>query len=321
MKQKLIALVTFISGIYFVLEFLLPAKVTESLGISAEVNEAVSNGFLTVGAMAFGLGVISLVLSQVSKIAFFRKDWIFSLVMLLGLCVMLTVSSIDFYQGEKNAQEVIKIEMLSSFCSQIIKDDSEKNQKVLPTAQRISLLVSEIQKKLQRFPELNSEKLKQNLQLLSQGSFTEITPEKKFQLENIKLDLDAGALLVREKLQINKDNSLASHYFNFLNQGVFVPLGAAMFSLLGFYIAGAAFKAFRVRSFESSLMMISAVLVIAGQTSFTLRLWDGFSPIRDWLLQVPNSAAFRGITIGAGLAGLVLSIRILLSLESKSFKE
>jgi hypothetical protein len=41
--------------------------------------------------------------------------------------------------------------------------------------------------------------------------------------------------------------------------------------------------------------------------------------IRQWLLEVPNSAAFRAIRLGAGVAGLMLAIRMWLSIESKSF--
>jgi hypothetical protein len=131
---------------------------------------------------------------------------------------------------------------------------------------------------------------------------------------NLIIFQEASQKVVNEEQQ-----SWIKSGYNFLNKGVFVPLGAAMFSLLGFYIAAAAYRAFRVRSLEASLMMIAAVLVVCGQTSFTLMLWDGFSPIRNWLLQVPNSAAFRGIAIGAGVAGLVLAFRMWFSVESKYF--
>lgn len=318
MKQRIIALITFLSGIYFILEFILPASITESAGITAEINESLSNGFLTVSAMAFGLGIISLVLSQISKIAFLKKDWFFSMTMLAGLLVMLTVTSADFIHGEQNARNISSLEMLSSFCTVIIKNTDEKSDLNHSPHEQSLLLAKALEQKQFEISELQDPQLSTLISHLKNDSNQE---EHRATLLSIKEFLDASLPMISQRLLKEKDKSYMSQVFNFLNQGVFVPLGAAMFSLLGFYIASAAFSAFRVRSFESSLMMIAAILVIAGQTSFTLRLWDGFSPIRDWLLQVPNSAAFRGITIGAGLAGLVLSIRILLSLESKSFRE
>jgi hypothetical protein len=92
-----------------------------------------------------------------------------------------------------------------------------------------------------------------------------------------------------------------------------------MFALLGVYIAAAAYRAFRVRTIESALMMSAAVIVMLGQISFGKEIYEGMPSLRQWLLEVPNSAAFRAIRLGAGIAGLMLAIRMWLSIESKSF--
>jgi hypothetical protein len=41
--------------------------------------------------------------------------------------------------------------------------------------------------------------------------------------------------------------------------------------------------------------------------------------VRQWLMEVPNSAAFRAIKIGSAVAGLVMAFRMWLSIESESF--
>jgi hypothetical protein len=92
-----------------------------------------------------------------------------------------------------------------------------------------------------------------------------------------------------------------------------------MFALLGVYIAAAAYRAFRIRTVESALMMTAAVVVMLGQISFGKEIYEGMPSIRQWLLEVPNSAAFRAIRLGAGIAGLMLAIRMWLSIESSSF--
>jgi hypothetical protein len=102
-----------------------------------------------------------------------------------------------------------------------------------------------------------------------------------------------------------------------------------MFALLGVYIAAAAYRAFRVKTLESALMMTAAVVVMLGQISAVFLMLnlgsfgeDAYRILpkaRQWLLEVPNSAAFRAIRLGAGVAGLMLAIRMWLSIESKSF--
>jgi len=110
---------------------------------------------------------------------------------------------------------------------------------------------------------------------------------------------------------------LSSRLYEFLYNGLFNHLGASMFALLGVYIAAAAYRAFRIQSIESALMMAAALVVMLGQISFGKMLYSELPAIRQWLLEVPNSAAFRAIRLGAGVAGLMLAIRMWLSIESR----
>lgn len=114
--------------------------------------------------------------------------------------------------------------------------------------------------------------------------------------------------------------SLLRRIYGLLFDGFFISLGAAMFSLLGFYICAAAYRAFRIRSMESALMMTAALLVMLGQIPFGLWLSEALPGIRLWLLQVPSTGAARAIEIGASVAGLVMAFRMWLSIESESFR-
>ncbi|MYI93014.1 hypothetical protein F4083_01630 [Candidatus Poribacteria bacterium] len=110
-----------------------------------------------------------------------------------------------------------------------------------------------------------------------------------------------------------------------LYDNVQVPMDATMFSLLAFFIASAAFRAFRARAFEATLLLITAMFVMLGNIPVgdliweTLMSWtpweDGASWLRQWILDVPNTAARRGIILGVSLGVISQSIRIILGIE------
>ncbi|HQM03987.1 MAG TPA: hypothetical protein PLJ90_04695, partial [Candidatus Cloacimonas sp.] len=112
--------------------------------------------------------------------------------------------------------------------------------------------------------------------------------------------------------------------FDYLFANAFMPLSSTMFSLLAFFIASAAYRAFIIRSFESNLLMITAVIVMLGRTSFggMLTSWlpEGLKflhlpNLSDFIMEFPNSAAQRAILISAALGIIGSSLRIILGIE------
>lgn len=112
--------------------------------------------------------------------------------------------------------------------------------------------------------------------------------------------------------------------FEYLFNNVYMHLSSTMFALLAFFIASAAYRAFIVRSFESSLLMIAAVLVMLGRTSIgtsvTAGLPDGLRwmhlpNVADFIMNFPTNAGQRAIMISAALGIVGSSLRILLGIE------
>lgn len=92
-------------------------------------------------------------------------------------------------------------------------------------------------------------------------------------------------------------------------------MAGTMFSLLAFYVASAAYRAFKAKSFDSGMLLFAAFLVMIGRTSIGEAIWPGFSSIASWIMNVPQNAGQRAIQIGAALGLISSSVRILLGLE------
>ena len=94
---------------------------------------------------------------------------------------------------------------------------------------------------------------------------------------------------------------------------VFEPLQQAVFAFLAFFIVSAAYRAFRARTLEATLLLISAAIVLIGNAILPLPGPGG--PAELWLLTVPSMAVQRGIILGVALGIIAQSVRILLGLE------
>lgn len=102
---------------------------------------------------------------------------------------------------------------------------------------------------------------------------------------------------------------------NWIFTYVYQPLSAAVFSLLAFYIASAAYRALRLRSLEAGALLIAAVIVLLGQIPLAARAWDALPQARAWMLAIVGMAGLRGILIGVALGAMLTGLRVLLGLD------
>jgi hypothetical protein len=99
--------------------------------------------------------------------------------------------------------------------------------------------------------------------------------------------------------------------FQFLFEYALLPIYATMFSLLAFYIASAAFRAFKARNALATTILVTALIVMLGQVPVGAPL----APIKSWIMEIPNMAGFRAIMLGIGLGGVAMALKIIFGIE------
>ncbi len=102
--------------------------------------------------------------------------------------------------------------------------------------------------------------------------------------------------------------------FQRIYSNMIVPLQATTFSLLAFYMSSAAYRAFKIRGVEATVLMITAFVIIFGTTTLGNYV-PKMNEIVEWIMAVPNLASKRGILIGVGLGVVATSIKIILGIE------
>jgi hypothetical protein len=118
-----------------------------------------------------------------------------------------------------------------------------------------------------------------------------------------------------------------------LFNGLLQTMEAAMFSIIAFYILSAAYRAFRIRSVEATILLASALIVMLGLLGVAETFWSvgidkmgGSDPqsfvnnfrldsISGFLRDRFQAPGLRAIDFGVGVGALAMGLRLWLSLE------
>ncbi|MCA9017055.1 MAG: hypothetical protein KDA77_17115 [Planctomycetaceae bacterium] len=121
--------------------------------------------------------------------------------------------------------------------------------------------------------------------------------------------------------------------FWWLFEYIFYPLSATMFALLAFYISSAAFRAFRAKNTEATILLVIAVIVLLGRTYAGVWLtgWLPNEPIlgnsgvtysdfhlphlSEIIMDDFTTPGMRAITIGIALGVASTSLKVLLGVD------
>ncbi len=117
--------------------------------------------------------------------------------------------------------------------------------------------------------------------------------------------------------------------FRWVETTVFQPLQSTIFALLAFFMASAAFRAFRARNTEATILLVAGAIVMTGRVPLLEFLAAPFPALHpaaaaasqfmgkatEWIMDTPNGAAQSGIIIGAALGAASMGIRVILGIE------
>jgi len=119
--------------------------------------------------------------------------------------------------------------------------------------------------------------------------------------------------------------------FWYVYQYAFQPLTSTIFAMLAFYIASAAFRAFRAKNIEAMLLLGTAFIILLGRTAAGVVLtswidpnrWSGFryftglriENLTVYIMSVFTTAGNRAIMIGIALGIVSTSLKVLLGID------
>jgi len=96
-----------------------------------------------------------------------------------------------------------------------------------------------------------------------------------------------------------------------------LPLDGTMYATLGFFIASGAFRSFKARGIDSTILIGAAIVVMLTNAPIGEAIWSGFPVIGKWINDVPVTAGMRAIIIGVAVGSLVYSLRVLIGRETR----
>ncbi len=133
------------------------------------------------------------------------------------------------------------------------------------------------------------------------------------------------------------DYKEAGSGFSWIFDYLYTPLAATMFSILACFVASAAFRAFRAKNVEATILLVTAFIVLLGRTYAAIwigdqadwlasqvvdpAIWHPYvtglrlDKLTETIMDVFNTAGTRAIMIGIALGIVSTSLKVLLGVD------
>lgn len=291
-KKTLPLLITFVSGMIIICAYF----AGEGTSIH-ELEQVLPKWIQIIMTFTMVLGAMSLLRINIQKVMRKTDGWGYSVVLLIGFFSM---TFLGFVGGSWGSEETYA----NGDIYYVFNEGSLNYHRVQIVDGKINegkvIVVNLEDEKSAKQPE--------------QAQAVENSEEKE--LTDTRYEIHADMLYTKGMLNIKIGERM-------MFEGVFKAAQATMFSLLAFFVASASFRAFRIKSKEAGLLMISAFVVMLGNVPlgriFTkiplIGAYLDMSVIKEWIMTYPSSAAQSAILIGAMLGYITSSMKIIFGIE------
>jgi len=107
----------------------------------------------------------------------------------------------------------------------------------------------------------------------------------------------------------------ASAIYKLAYEHVNQTIGASIYAIVLFALTGAMYKAFRARTLNGFLLLISGLIVMLWVAPIGEVIWAGFPVLGAWILDFPSKGAFRGMVMASAFGALAIAYRTLIGVE------
>lgn len=316
MKKQIPIFITLVVGFFATLEFYIPSH-----GVS-QVQETLLRFGQVLAAAAFVLGGINIVQVNYPTIRRRERDWQFK-VLLLGSALVMGLVGVKWHEmggtasngyvstsaaGEREctmkdkAGKTVKCGFVRFEASREDAQVKVDGESPVVAGKKHPWAWTEDNKHLEIKVPVGERKVEVAVDTSGYGKF-----EAKF-------TITAG-----QTVSVNTDLIMlwgpTGRVYTWIYDHVFAPCNATMFALLAFFIASAAFRAFRARNTEAALLLGAAILIMLGRVPFGRAISEVLPELADWIIDIPNNAGRRAIIMGAALGAIATGLRVIVGLE------
>lgn len=287
-----------------------------------DVFEVLSDFAIILAAVAYVLGGINVVQVNYPKIRRRDADWQYKVLLLASAALMFVVG---IYPWHKLGNPADGGTVVVSAASAATQPGPGKARLVVRTTREHAVVTLDADVPLRAWhagsPDKNQPPGDRALSIdIEPGRHNIAIAMPVDGFEQYKAEFDAAA---GQQVTVDTDLDMLwgaqtpgeGRVYKWLYDFVFAPCNATMFALLAFFIASAAFRAFRARSIESGLLLGAAILVMLGFVPLGGWLWSGFPEIAEWIMDVLNTTGRRAIIMGAALGAVATGLRVILGIE------